>query len=145
MYENPCTRATALLRGEAPAPDLRGEAQFHQRPDGVLVTVQVTGLPADTPFFALHIHEGRDCAGRGFPNTGGHFDGRGRPHPDHQGDLPSLLNCNGKAYLAVMTDRFTLPEIMGRTLVIHSGPEDFRSQPGGSAGAKMGCGVIQCG
>lgn len=145
MTQNPCSRAMARIRGEADAPELRGEARFLQRPDGVLVTVEVSGLPEDTPFFALHIHEGRNCQGRGFPGTGGHFDRRNRPHPRHQGDLPPLLNAGGKAWLSVLTDRFTLPEIIGRTLVIHSGADDFRSQPAGNAGAKIACGVIRCG
>jgi Cu-Zn family superoxide dismutase len=45
----------------------------------------------------------------------------------------------------VVTDRFTLPEVIGRTLVIHSGADDFRSQPAGNAGTKIACGVIRCG
>ena len=145
MTANTCARATALIRGEADAPDIRGEARFLQREDGVLVTVEVSGLPRDAAFFALHIHEGRSCQGRGFPNTGGHYDRRSSPHPRHQGDLPPLLNAGGRAYLSVVTDRFTVPEIIGRTLVIHSGADDFRSQPAGNAGTRIACGVIRCG
>ena len=145
MTPNPCSRAFAAIRGEASNPDIRGEARFLQREDGVLVTVEASGLPADAPFLALHIHEGRSCQGRGFPQTGGHYDRRSRPHPRHQGDLPPLLNAGGRAYLSVVTDRFTLPEIIGRTVVIHSGADDFRSQPAGNAGTKLACGVIRCG
>lgn len=144
MTTNPCFRSSARIVGEEAAPGVRGEARFQQRPDGVLVTVEVSGLPADAPFFALHIHEGGSCQGRGFPGTGGHYDRQSRPHPRHQGDLPPLLNAGGKAYLSVLTDRFTLPEIIGRTLVIHGGTDDFRSQPAGDAGAKIACGMIRC-
>ena len=145
MTPNTCYRAVAQIRGEEPASEIRGEARFLQREDGVLVTVEVSGLPQDTPFLALHIHEGRNCQGRGFPQTGGHYDRRNRPHPGHQGDLPPLLNAGGRAWLSVVTDRFTLPEVIGRTLVIHSGADDFRSQPAGNAGTKIACGVIRCG
>jgi len=42
-----------------------------------------------------------------------------------------------------MTDSFTVKEIIGKTVVIHSMPDDFTTQPSGNAGSKIGCGVIQ--
>jgi Cu-Zn family superoxide dismutase len=54
-----------------------------------------------------------------------------------------LLWCKGKAFLSVKTDRFSVDEIIGRTIVIHSDPDDFHSQPAGNAGKKIACGVIQ--
>lgn len=148
MY-NTCNncRAVARLRGGRGAPDLTGEAQFLQRRDGVLVTVMISGLPADNPdgFFALHIHEGDSCGGTDFAQTGGHFNPEEAPHPHHAGDLPPLLDCGGRAYLAVLTDRFSLPDIIGRTVVIHGGRDDFRTQPSGDAGAKIACGEIRWG
>ena len=147
-YNDPAViRATAVIEGGPAAPELRGEMQFFQRSDGVLVTVQVFGLPADNAsgFFGLHIHEGDSCGGADFSDTGGHYDPVGAPHPRHAGDLPPLLNCSGRAYLAVLTDRFTVAEIIGRTVVIHGGSDDFRSQPAGDAGEKIACGVIRRG
>ena len=85
------------------------------------------------------------CGGAGFPGTGGHFNPAGAPHPAHAGDLPPLLSCGGRAYLAVLTDRFTVADIIGRTVVIHGGSDDFRSQPAGDAGTKIACGVIKWG
>ena len=141
------SRARAVIRGGRAAPALSGEAQFFQRGDGVLVTVQVTGLPPGDPggFFALHIHEGGGCGGADFADTGGHLNPTGAPHPAHAGDLPPLLDSGGRAYLAVLTDRFTVPELIGRTVVIHGGSDDFRSQPAGNAGEKIACGVITWG
>ena len=46
-------------------------------------------------------------------------------------------------YLSVKTDRFSVNEIIGRTVVIHSDPDDFHTQPAGNAGKKIACGVIQ--
>ena len=77
-----------------------------------------------------------------FFDTGSHYDPSGTPHPKHAGDLPPLLLCNGGAFLAVRTDRFRVEDILGRTVVIHSGPDDFKSQPAGNAGKKLACGVI---
>ena len=64
------------------------------------------------------------------------------PHPQHAGDLPPLLGNQGYAYSAFYTDRFELPDIIGRSLIIHSGADDFTTQPSGNAGVKIGCGVI---
>lgn len=145
MYpSSDCPQATARFIGSPAAPVLSGTAQFCQLPQGVLVTVHVSGLPQnnDSSFFALHIHEGGSCTGDGFPNTGSHYNPSNTPHPGHAGDLPSLLSNGGEAYLSVLTNRFRLADVLGRTVVIHSGPDDFHSQPAGNAGTKIACGVI---
>ena len=146
MYPRPqCPQAAASLSGSAAAPNLTGTVQFCQLAQGVLITAHVSGLPqANTGgFFALHIHEGSGCAGDGFPDTLSHYNPSGRPHPEHAGDLPPLLSNDGEAYLSVLTNRFSLPDILGRTVVIHDGPDDFHSQPAGNAGSKIACGVIR--
>ena len=109
-----------------------------------MVVADINGLPeTEAGFYGFHIHEGCNCRGENFANTGGHYDPEGREHPNHAGDLPPLLSCRGKAYLAVMTNRFRPEEIIGRTVVIHSKPDDFRSQPSGDSGEKIACGVIR--
>lgn len=133
--------AIAQVRGGG----ITGTVKFHQMPGGVLVVAEVWGLPKENPtgFFAFHIHQGPDCGGPGFSDTGSHFNPTGQPHPQHAGDLPPLLSNNGRAFLAVLTDRFSLPDIRGRTVVIHSGPDDFHTQPAGNAGTKIACGIIR--
>lgn len=133
--------AVAYIRGSA-----KGMLRFYQQPNGTLVDVQLRDLPdSDTGFFALHIHEGGNCEGEGYPNTGGHYNPGGAPHPRHAGDLPPLLSARGRARMQVVTDRFQPEEVIGRTVVIHSGPDDFRTQPSGNAGEKIACGVIRRG
>ena len=133
--------AVACVRGDG---ELRGKVTFASCGKGTLVTADICGLPeSETGFFALHIHEGWDCGGQGFADTGGHYNPCDRPHPRHAGDLPPLLSCDGRAYLAVLTDRFSVDEILGRTVVIHSHPDDFKTQPAGDAGTKIACGVIR--
>lgn len=139
-----CSEAIACIRGGFEAPGLSGEVRFYQERGCVLVVANIAGLPQEggSGFFAFHIHEGGDCSGEGFSDTGGHYNPTDAPHPDHAGDLPPLMLCNGRAYLAVRTDHFCVRDIIGRTVVIHSGPDDFHSQPAGNAGAKIACGVI---
>lgn len=140
----PLPQAVAHITGGPAAPGLLGTVTFYQKPEGVLVTARISGLPQNNPsgFFAFHIHEGTSCSGDGFPDTGGHYNPGGSPHPIHAGDLPPLLSNGGTAYLSVLTNRFRVSEVLGRTVVIHSGPDDFRSQPAGNPGTKIGCGVI---
>lgn len=129
--------AIACIRGQG----IRGTVKFYPQHPGVIVTAEIFGLPDG--FHGFHIHEGNSCQGSGFPQTGGHF-GEGA-HPNHAGDLPPILSCSGKAYLAVRTERFRLEDILGRTVVIHSRRDDFTTQPAGDAGEKIACGgIISC-
>ncbi len=133
--------AVAVIRGEA-----HGMVKFYQRGGKTLVDVQLRDLPeSDSGFFALHIHEGGDCEGEGYPNTGGHYNPGNVEHPRHAGDLPPLLNSGGRANMQVVTNRFRVDEVIGKTVVIHSQPDDFRTQPAGNAGEKIACGVIRRG
>ena len=49
---------------------------------------------------------------------------------------------NGKAFSAFLTDTFTVKEVLGRAIIIHSKPDDFTSQPAGNSGEKIACGII---
>lgn len=136
--------AQADIRGGSSAPGLLGRAEFEAHPDGTMVTVHVWGLPqTEAGFFALHIHEGESCGGEGFADTMGHFNPQNTAHPLHAGDLPPLLSADGNAYLSVLTSRFRVEDVIGRTVVIHGMPDDFRTQPAGAAGEKIACGIIR--
>lgn len=139
-----CPCAFAQIKGGSRVPGLRGTVKFYRKCGGVLVEANICGLPEDseTGFFAMHIHEGKDCGGKAFADTGGHFNPGNQPHPRQAGDLPALLSCGGRAYMTVWTDRFGIKDILGRTVVIHSGADDFKTQPAGNSGEKIGCGEI---
>ena len=148
-YEN--VDAVAIIKGSAAYPNIRGLVRFYQTNNGVYVITSVTGLPAgtspcDSPIFAFHIHMGGSCESGGeeaFPMTGTHYNPAWCNHPYHAGDLPPLFSAGGIAMSSVLTDRFTVREIVGKTVVIHSGIDDFKTQPAGGAGEKIACGVIQ--
>ncbi len=128
---------------------IRGIVRFYQSAYGVFVIAQISGLPIGnmcaSPIFGFHIHEGASCSGNAddpFAATKTHYNPKGCLHPYHAGDLPPLFGANGYAYSATLTNRFTADEIIGKTVVIHSSPDDFTSQPSGNAGKKIACGVI---
>lgn len=130
------------ILGNTGYPELFGKALFTQMPaGGVAVTVEVIGLPRESGFLGMHIHEVGDCT-RSFNKTGNHYNTTEAAHPMHAGDLPPLLNNNGYAYLSFYDNRFQLKEILGKSIVIHSMRDDFTSQPAGDSGEKIGCGVI---
>lgn len=136
--------ARAILKGSGRFPHLRGEVLFYQEQCGVLISVSIFGLPQNASgFYGFHIHEGVSCDGKTFPDTGGHYNPKAQPHPSHAGDLPPLLSCSGNAWMEVKTDRLSVRDIIGRTVIIHSNADDFRTQPSGNAGEKIACGVIQ--
>ena len=144
-------KAQAALNGSAQYPNIRGTVSFYPVDHGTLVITEVTGLPftpgaCNARVFALHIHEGGRCTGNAqdpFADTGDHYNPDGCKHPQHAGDLPPLFGNDGYAWGAVVTDRFKIDQVIGRTVIIHTGPDDFTSQPSGNAGAKISCFVIR--
>lgn len=72
-----------------------------------------------------------------------HYDPEGCEHPYHSGDLPPLFGNDGLALSIFLTNRFSVGEIIGKTVLIHERPDDFTTQPSGNSGMKIACGVIK--
>lgn len=140
--------AYADIVGNDENPQLYGTVKFYDTPlGGVLVEAEVYGLPNalklySSNFYGFHIHEKGNCK-KPFDKTGDHYNPTAAPHPEHAGDLPPLLGNQGFAYSIFYTQRFTVSDITGRSIVIHQNPDDFTTQPSGNSGPKIGCGVIQ--
>ena len=105
------------------------------------------GLPnvdreGSSDFYAMHIHQFGDCSDN-FANTGEHYNPTSMPHPDHAGDMPPVLANQGYAWLSFYDKRFTVDDILNRSVIIHSRADDFTTQPSGNSGDKIGCGVIR--
>lgn len=142
--------AVAFINGSPDYPKIKGRVLFYQLKNAVMVRADIWDLPkgivdCGSPIFAFHIHKGEECSGNQndpFADADGHFNPDNCPHPYHAGDLPPLFGVNGKAFSAFLTDRFTVKEILGRAIIIHSKPDDFTSQPAGNSGEKIACGII---
>jgi Cu-Zn family superoxide dismutase len=152
---SPESRATAELKDKDGK--TVGRALFRERPDGVLLRMEVKGL---TPgLHAVHVHAVGKCEGPGFTSAGGHFNPTGRKHglksPDgaHAGDLPNMLVAkDGSGRFETKTDAFTLKggaaslfDSDGSALVIHAGVDDYTTDPTGNAGDRAACGLIIAG
>ena len=132
-----------------------GEATFEQAGDKVRVAIFVQGLKPGQEH-GLHIHEVGDCSSGDGMSTKGHFNPHGKPHGHsgsgerHAGDLPSLrANKEGRGNVQVDLDIITVgpgpASIIGRGLIVHADPDDYKTQPTGNAGARIACGVIKAG
>lgn len=140
--------AVAWVTGNNIYSELSGLVKFYDTPyDGVLVEAEVFGLPnvstqVSSDFYAMHIHQYGNCSGS-FEKTGSHFNPTNAFHPEHAGDMIPLLGNQGYAWASFYDKRFTIDDIIGKSVVIHSRRDDFTSQPAGDSGEKIGCGVIR--
>lgn len=149
-------QAAAEIEGSSRYPQLKGNVEFFQMKNGVAVAAEFTGLPVpqsweksgetnESQIYAFHIHEGERCTGNEtdpFADAKGHYNPGNQPHPLHAGDMPPLFGNSGEAQLLFVTDRFTVDDVIGRTVIVHGHPDDFTTQPSGNAGEKIGCGII---
>lgn len=148
--------SSAPLRAEAVLNATQGNAvsgvvSFTQAGDKVRVVAEVQGLSPGMHGF--HIHDKGDCSAPDGTSAGGHFNPAGRSHgnPDHAehhaGDMPQLVaGANGTARLTAYLDGVLIAEgasgIVGRGVIVHAAPDDFKTQPTGNSGARQACGVV---
>ncbi|MGL4575620.1 MAG: superoxide dismutase family protein [Burkholderiaceae bacterium] len=129
-----------------------GTVTFTQAPGGkVMVDAKISGLKPNSEH-GFHVHDVADCSGDG-TKTGGHFNPDNHPHNHpkeaarHAGAMFNIkTDANGNGTLKQEVDTVTLAEgkysIIGRPLIVHRDPDDYKSQPLGNAGPRVGCGII---
>ena len=155
MYLDNITTVYANVTGSSYAPDLHGTVCFYSVAGGTEVSAEFWGLPLYEPAtedsqpigpFGFHIHEYGVCEINNpdspFESAGGHYNPYNEPHGNHAGDFPVVFSNNGYARMSFFTDKFKPEDIIGRSVLLHENPDDFKSQPSGNAGKRMACGVI---
>ena len=145
----PVTRATAVLRSAAGG-KVEGTVTFTKVEGGVKVAAHITGLAPGTHGF--HVHEFGDCSAADGSAAGGHFNPTGESHgaptdpQRHTGDLGNIeADAQGTADLEYVDTRASFDgpaSILGRGVIVHANPDDFKTQPTGNAGGRLACGVI---
>ncbi len=149
-------QAKAIIKGSATRPQITGVVSFYSVPNGTMVKVEVNGLPNYQPAianlspvgpFGFHIHAGSSCGlGDGknpYEAALGHYNPDNQPHGNHAGDLPVLFSNDGMARMIFFTNRFKPADVIGKTIIIHQNPDDYRTQPAGNSGVRIACGVIE--
>ena len=142
--------ATATLAPTA-GNNVKGTVTFTQKGDKVAVDAKLSGLKPGAHGF--HVHEKGDCSAPDGMSAGGHFNPTGKPHGDpnaldhHAGDMPMLQadasgNATLSAELGVITVGSGATDVVGKSVIVHADPDDFKTQPTGNSGARVACGVI---
>lgn len=153
--------AIAHVKGSNAYPKIEGTVGFKGVKKGTWVDVDVKGLPDFEPGNAeqpqtgphgFHIHVGNQCGsghedgeeGEGaFAAAGGHWNPDNQPHGNHKGDMPALFSNHGVSKMVFFTDRFQPEEIVGKTVIIHRSPDDYRGVASGNTGERIACGKIE--
>lgn len=131
-----------------------GNVKFYQLSNGEMRMKLELNYPekADSTV-AVHFHEHGDCGNMG-ENAHGHWNptkenhGKWGTEPYHSGDIGNIeLDGKGHGTVAVTTDRWSITEgdvksIIGRGIIVHGGTDDYKTQPTGNSGPRVGCGVI---
>jgi superoxide dismutase, Cu-Zn family len=145
-------RASAQLQ-PTKGSNVSGSATFQQTAGKVRVIADVSGLTPGREH-GFHVHEVGDCSSGDGMSAKGHFNPHMKPHGHyaggerHAGDLPPLkADQGGRARLEHDLDIITLApspaNIIGRGLIVHADPDDYKTQPTGNAGARLACAIIQ--
>lgn len=154
----PSGAAAGQTRARAEIKDVGGRilarAEAAQVSDGVRVRVDAYGMRQGA--YAVHLHPIGSCVPPSFDSAGkhwnpaGHQHGRDNPLGAHLGDLPNLVvgaDGRGRIEYLVRGARLrdgaaSLLDSDGGSILIHVNADDYRTDPSGNSGAKIGCGVF---
>lgn len=135
---------------------VKGDLTLTNEGTAVSIRGEITGL-APGKEHGFHVHDVGECSLPDFKSAGEHFnptkDPHGGPKSDarHLGDIPNIkADDNGRASVDISVKGVTLQdkdgaptEILGKALVVHAKPDDYKTQPSGDSGDRIACGVIR--
>ena len=134
--------------------NVSGEVTFTEENGKVSMKATFSGLSEGE--HAIHLHEKADCSSDDGTSTGGHWNPTFQPHGKwgaeegfHKGDIGNFIaDAEGNAIVEFSTDQWCIgcddatKNILGKSVIVHKGADDFVSQPSGNAGARVACGEI---
>lgn len=145
--------AMATITATVPDTALTGTAEFTQENGKVKMELNITCLKMANKSVAVHLHEMGDCGDMG-KMAHGHWNPTNQQHGKwgsnsfHSGDIGNVsLDAAGKGTLDIETDLWSMggdekTNILNRSVIVHNGADDFKTQPTGNSGSRIGCGVI---
>jgi Cu-Zn family superoxide dismutase len=147
--------AEAVLSATYPDTAVNGTIKFDVDSTGkVKMTLDMTIPSKAGKSIAVHIHEHGDCSdtakmAHGHWNPANAQHGKWGSASFHAGDIGNIkLNAKGNGTMTLTTDLWTLggrpgKNILGKSIIVHGGMDDYTSQPAGNSGSRIGCGVIR--
>tara|TARA_R110002072_G_scaffold23949_2_gene81990 strand:+ start:105709 stop:106290 length:582 start_codon:yes stop_codon:yes gene_type:complete len=132
----------------------KGKVVFSEKDGIVSFNANLEGLTPGS--HAIHIHEKSDCSAADGTSAGGHWNPTAQPHGKwgaadgyHKGDIGNFTaDDSGNGFISMQTDEWCIgcddpnKDILGKSIIVHQGEDDFTSQPSGAAGARVSCGGI---
>lgn len=146
-------KAEAILSGTYTDTTLSGNATFEEMNGKVKMILNITAPAKANQSVAVHIHEHGACGDMG-KEAHGHWNPTNKQHGKwgsdsfHSGDIGNVqLDADGKGSMEMETDLWSIggdstTNILDRALIVHGGVDDYKTQPTGNAGNRIGCGVI---
>lgn len=147
--------AEAALSGTYADTAVSGSVKFDKQSDGkVKMTLDIVVAAKANKSVAVHLHEHGDC-GDTAKMAHGHWNPTNAQHGKwgsgsfHSGDIGNVkLDSKGVGKLTITTDLWTLggtavTNIVGKSVIVHGGVDDYKTQPSGNSGTRIGCGVIR--
>jgi Cu-Zn family superoxide dismutase len=127
----------------------RGVVEFQTAAGtGGPMTINVMLMGLDAGPHGMHVHEGTDCAA-----PGEHLNPQNAPHGPanaaagmrHLGDLGNITADASGTVEETLRDSLLGGDssFVGKVVVVHRGQDDLSTQPDGSAGNPIACGVIE--
>lgn len=130
-----------------------GSVRLYSLAGEVTISVSLQGLPEGS--HAVHLHSAGNCSASDFTSAGGHLNPGGNQHGTrnpmgaHLGDMPNAqVSADGVGTMSTIlrgSSDTVLPQIFdqdGTAMIVHAGPDDYRSDPAGNAGSRIACGVV---
>ena len=145
-------KASAALEARSGS-NAKGRVNFTWQGHDVLVTGSFSGLKPNAEQ-GFHVHEKGDCSAPDATSAGGHFNPNTKVHgmpgsgSNHAGDMPNIKSdANGNALYSATLSGFAIDSgpigILGKSVVVHRDPDDYKSQPAGNSGPRIACGLIK--
>ncbi len=145
-------RADVVLESKSGS-KVTGKGTFLTR--GAMVTFRLDVEHAAPGTHAVHVHEKGDCTSADGSSAAGHWNpslkahGRWGEGEFHLGDIGNMeVGEDGRGTVILETSLWTvgtgLPnDVVGKSIIVHGGADDFTTQPTGNAGNRLACGVIK--
>jgi len=147
-------RASATISSVKADTSGSGKVEFVKKNDNMVEMSLTVNFPKmANKSVAVHFHEHGDCSDEG-KGAHGHWNPTNEPHgkwgssTHHSGDIGNIeLDAQGNGSITVSSDRWTIggddkTNVVNRAVIVHSGVDDYKTQPTGNAGSRIGCGVI---
>ena len=149
------SHAEAKVSGTYADTTVDGTVKFDADSAGkIKMTLDLTIPKKAGKSIAVHLHEHGNCGDTAML-AHGHWNPTNTQHGKwasasfHLGDIGNVkLNAQGKGTMTLITDLWTLggspdKNILGKAVIVHGGMDDYKTQPTGNSGSRIGCGVIQ--